>query len=87
MKYNPRYIAYSRANGNTPNRQLLEDRDDWPGGCMTGFQLWISEAATVFCTLPGFNNWGNRGTIVYEKEFDTFLNDCADASEALIPTI
>lgn len=39
--YQPRFIAYARACGNTPEAQLVADDSAWPGGCMTGFILWI----------------------------------------------
>lgn len=38
--YQPRYIAYCRANGNTPQAQDVADRQLWPGGLMCGFILW-----------------------------------------------
>jgi hypothetical protein len=40
---NPRYIQYCRVNGESdPDRMLERDREEWPGGCMCGFSLWIS---------------------------------------------
>jgi hypothetical protein len=38
---NPRYAAYARANGLTPEAQLAADRAAWPGGAMAGYILWM----------------------------------------------
>jgi len=45
---NPRYVAYARAHRRTPDAQLEHDRKEFPGGCMTGFQLWIAEQRREF---------------------------------------
>lgn len=42
-RWNPRYVAYAKAHDRTPDAQLTHDREVWPGGCMAGFMLWISE--------------------------------------------
>ena len=41
MEMNPRYLAYCKAHGNTPDAQMELDVKAWPGGCMTGFILWM----------------------------------------------
>lgn len=43
MKWNPRYAAYARAHGRTPEAMLEHDRGAWPGGRMTGFMCWIAD--------------------------------------------
>jgi len=41
--WNPRFVAYARSHGNSPEAQLELDAEQWPGGKMAGFVLWISE--------------------------------------------
>lgn len=40
-RFNPRFEAYAKANGNAPERQLELDDAAWPGGRMAGFHFWI----------------------------------------------
>lgn len=38
-----RYVAYCRAHwAATPEAMLARDEAVWPGGCMTGYILWIT---------------------------------------------
>ena len=46
---NPRYIAYARAHGETPEGMLEADRVTWPGGSMTGFTIWIDGKWREWC--------------------------------------
>ena len=41
--WNPRYLAYCKAHGNTPEEQMSADADAFPGGKMCGFILWMGE--------------------------------------------
>lgn len=41
--YQHRYVQYARAHGLDPDAMLERDRKAWPGGCMTGFIVWIGE--------------------------------------------
>lgn len=40
-KFQPRYVAYCRANGKTPDEMMAHDVVAYPGGKMCGFVLWI----------------------------------------------
>lgn len=48
MKWNPRYVAYAWAHGNTPERQLELDDANHPGGIMTGFIIWNRQRLDEF---------------------------------------
>ena len=47
-EWNPRFVAWANLHGRTPEEQIEHDREEWPGGCMTGFSLWIHGEARVF---------------------------------------
>lgn len=69
--YNPRYVAYAHANGRTPDDMLTYDYEQYPGGCMTGFILWISSRSTEFWKEHPEAFLGD--TIVDHNAWDTFL--------------
>ena len=48
MAWNPRYICYAKASGRSAADQLAHDKEQWPGGCMTGFFLWMNEQLGEF---------------------------------------
>jgi hypothetical protein len=48
MIWNPRYVCYAKAHGNTPEQQMEQDRTLWPGGLMCGFILWIDKRKAEF---------------------------------------
>ena len=72
---NPKYLAYCKAHGEPDPEAMLErDRVEWPGGCMTGFILWIGEKAREFDAEYG----GRDGRSCaphswYFREFDAFV--------------
>lgn len=75
-QWNPRYVAFARAHGRTPEEQAVFDDQKWPGGCMVGFQLWISQqlreaheagAGGVIRDLNGLHVWK-------QGEWDAWLN-------------
>ena len=39
--WNPRYVAFCAEHGREPEAQLAHDREQFPGGCMCDFILWI----------------------------------------------
>lgn len=47
-EFNPRYVAYARAHGKTPEEMIEYDHVAWPGGCMCGFMIWMSVKKQAF---------------------------------------
>lgn len=50
-RWNPRYVAYAKEHGKTPEEMLAHDEVAWPGGKMCGFMIWINDRWTEFCLL------------------------------------
>lgn len=45
---NPLYTAYAAAHEMTPIEILKADEENWPGGMMTGFFLWMADMRRKF---------------------------------------
>ena len=41
QEWNPRYLAYCRVHGRTPDEQLVHDRARRPGASMLAYMQWI----------------------------------------------
>ena len=46
--YTREFIAYATAQGRLPDAQIEHDKAQYPGGCMCGFILWMSQKLTAF---------------------------------------
>ena len=75
-EWNPRYICYCFAHGNTPQQQYSVDRKRWPGGMMCGFILWNEEMISLFSRMHGKEGFyfvhGNLTTEGHEA-YDAWL--------------
>jgi hypothetical protein len=71
MTWNPRYVAYARAHGNTPEHQSALDRERFPGGRMAGFLVWLGEQHRAY-TSAGLHV-GSVWTDPDHAEFDAWL--------------
>ena len=71
---NPRYLAYCKMMGKTPDEMLVHDAIEWPGGIMTGFMLWIQGK---WWEWDGLNNHPSREPHgeAQHKAFDLWLNN------------
>jgi len=69
--FNPRWLAYCRANGRDSGSQLAHDREEWKGGAMCGFILWCREQLPIFSKAnPGAFR---LGTLVDHAAYDAWL--------------
>jgi len=78
-QWNPRFVAYAKAHGRTPEEQAKQDEKDWPGGCMVGFSQWIQARRDALCESLGAkggdlrNIIGLPGVDDFQKTFDKWL--------------
>lgn len=73
VNLNPRYLAYCRSKGNTPEQQSQIDLVDYPGGKMTGFILWTKQHWMDFYRENELDPNGIYSGI--QEEFDKWLNN------------
>ena len=80
-KVNPRYAAYAKAHGHTPDEQMTHDHETWPGGVMCGFITWMNQQKQDFFKAHPeafLDNW----IICDQKAWSNWLNAVADAADA-----
>lgn len=70
-EYQPRYVAYCRTHGNTPEQQLAADKEKWPGGHMMGFMFWIRAQWREYRKEHGLPI---DGGCISQDHFDEWLN-------------
>lgn len=69
--WNPRYLAYCRAHGNSdPEEMLARERERWPGGVMCGYLLWIDARWTEWRAEV---KWSPREPMIDHGPFDRWL--------------
>jgi hypothetical protein len=68
--YHPRYKAYAKHHGATPDEMLAGDNERFPGGCMTGYIIWIGERWREWDTLTGHTGPHTRAD---HTDFDKWL--------------
>ena len=78
--WNPRYVIWAKKHGLTPEAMIEKDQQDWPGGCMTGYSLWIDEQVKAICESYGIKGGYDLRYIIsyskgedYHKVFDKWL--------------
>ncbi len=69
---NPRWLAYCSAHGRKSDAQLAHDEREFPGGCMTGFILWINEQKAEFYKSHP-EAFLDRWSIMDQAAWDHFL--------------
>lgn len=73
--WNPRYVHYATSKGRTPADQLATDKEEWPGGCMVGFSLWIRDRISAFRSVQpnAFMMGGCGWALIDHAAFDAWL--------------
>lgn len=82
MNWNPRYLAYCRAHGKTPEKMLEHDEERFPGGCMCGFILWssdkLNEARRTHREFFYIEIGGNAGGLLDHEGYDKWLQNSVE---------
>ena len=71
---NPIYRAYATAHGKTPEEMLERDKEAYPGGCMTGFILWVSARMQEYFTIRPEAFFGRPDQLVCRDDFHKWLH-------------
>jgi len=79
------YMCYAHAHGRTIAEQRELDREQWPGGCMTGYILWHRRRKAAFLLLwpdcQPRDGWGPApATALHRESWNKFLAACAERS-------
>jgi hypothetical protein len=80
--WNPRYIAYAKSNGLSPDDQLARDERDFPGGCMVAFVNWINSKWAEWHGVIGEAK--SFHTCEDHKNFDEWLNNLGGGSGGIL---
>ncbi len=73
-KWNPRFLAYCKSVGGSPEQVLARDREKYPGGHMAGFMLWIRDAWRRWASEVGEKEeWGGAWSSRQHEAFDAWL--------------
>lgn len=70
-RWNPRYVAYARAHGRTPEDQLAHDKREYPGGWMGGFMVWMNQRWAEWRATPEPRD---LPLAEHQAAFDAWLN-------------
>ena len=80
-QWNPRYELWAKLHNLSPEDMGVKDQEDWPGGCMTGFSLWIQEKWSKWAKEVSQETGEYYGEILKHlndkdnKNFDTWLQE------------
>ena len=83
LAVNPRFWAYARVHGRTPDAMLEHDEERWPGGKMAGFTLWIGERWQEWAVLASHPRANDSYAILGEADhvaFDAYLSELGENS-------
>lgn len=80
---NPRYLAYCRAHGLTPEAMLAFDRERAPGGHMGPFIRWVGQRWQEWGVAHNRSAWSGH-TAEDHEHFDAWLQEIVDARLAVV---
>lgn len=80
--WNTRYVEYARLHGKEPEAMQTHDRQEWPGGRMTGFLLFIRARWGEHNKITG-RNPDARANEEHHRAFDAWLPGRIDELRAL----
>lgn len=65
--WNPHFVVYAHSQGRQAEDQLALDKERFPGGCMTGFLVWMNERIVEFSTrYPEASSFFGGGSLLAE---------------------
>lgn len=74
--YQPRYIAYCKSNNRKPEEQLNHDSEQYPGGKMAGYIIWIGEMWHKWSKETNEKpEWAGSWSNQQHKKFDKWLKE------------
>lgn len=71
IDYQKRYVAYAKAHGKNPGQMLHYDTNNYQGGCMAGYILWINARIREFRKHSSKSFMG--GKIIDHDAFSEYL--------------
>lgn len=74
-KWNPNYLAYAASRNLTPEACMAKDAEEYPGGKMTGFLLWMSEQIVAFDKIHRPADTYHQPTNIYNRNQKFYIRD------------
>lgn len=78
MEWQPRYLAYAKAHGRTPEAQREHDRREWPGAAACPIILWLRRREQEFAKAHPEAVTRGAGILDHDA-YTRFLNNWADS--------
>lgn len=82
-RWNPRYVAYAKAHGRTPEEMGAHDEAARPTACMLEFILWNDARIAEWCKERGYRRDG--AVVGEDRQADYSAWLAAYAERARIP--
>lgn len=73
--WNPNYLAYAKSKNLTPEACMAKDTEEYPGGKMTGFILWMSQQTIEFDKINRPADTYHQPTNLYNPHQKFYIRD------------